>query len=104
MNLHDMTEQAYKNGYQKGYESGRKDAVEIPCKIGDVVWGIRNYKGIPTPQLGRVSEIFFVGSEMTLCIVVKSVCRGEWGKQVFATHKEAYAAAVRERRNDGSEG
>lgn len=99
MKQHDMTEQAYKNGYQKGYEAGRKDAVEVPCKIGDVVWGIRNYKGIPTPQMGSVSEMFFVGN-MKLCIVVKHVCRGEWGKQVFATHEEAYAAA-RERKYNG---
>ena len=28
MNEHDMTEQAYKNGYDKGYEDGKRDAVK----------------------------------------------------------------------------
>ena len=28
MNEHDMTEQAYKNGYDKGYEDGKRDTVK----------------------------------------------------------------------------
>lgn len=28
MKQHDITEQAYKNGYNKGYEDGKKDAVK----------------------------------------------------------------------------
>ena len=33
MKTHDMTEQAYKNGYAKGYEDGKKDAVPVVrCK------------------------------------------------------------------------
>lgn len=28
MNEHDMTEQAYKNGYDKGYEDGKRDALK----------------------------------------------------------------------------
>lgn len=29
MKNHDMTEQAYKNGYAKGYEDGKKDAESV---------------------------------------------------------------------------
>ena len=28
MNEHDIAEQAYKNGYDKGYEDGKRDAVK----------------------------------------------------------------------------
>ena len=61
----------------------------IPCKIGDTVWGLRKRNGIPTPTKGKVSEIFFVGTDMRLCIVVSKIIRGTWGVNVFATEDEA---------------
>jgi hypothetical protein len=67
------------------------DAVEVPCKIGDFVWAIRSFKGHKHPQRGIVSDMFFTRN-MKLQIVVKYVARGEWGKTVFATDKDAYAA------------
>ena len=67
------------------------DAVELPCKIGDFVWAIRSFQGHKHPQRGIVSDMFFT-KNMKLMIVVKYVARGEWGKTVFATDKEAYAA------------
>lgn len=67
------------------------DAVKLPCKIGDFVWAIRSYNGHKHPQRGVVSEMYFA-RDMKLQIVVKHVARGEWGKTVFATDKEAYAA------------
>lgn len=67
------------------------DAVEVPCKIGDFVWAIRSFKGHKHPQRGIVSDMYFIKG-MKLQIVVKYVARGEWGKTVFATDKEAYAA------------
>ena len=67
------------------------DAVELPCKIGDFVWAIRNYNGHKHPQRGIVSDMYF-SNDMRLQVVVKHVARGEWGKTVFATDKEAYAA------------
>lgn len=66
-----------------------KSIYYIPCKIGDTVWGLRRRNGIPIPIKGRVSEIFFVGSEMSLCITVAGVVRGSWGVNVFATEDEA---------------
>lgn len=39
MKQHDITEQAYKNGYAKGYEDGKKDAV----KHGRWVFGTANH-------------------------------------------------------------
>lgn len=61
----------------------------IPCKIGDTVWAIRNYKGSKLIQQGIVSEIFFVG-DMQLCIVVKNCIRGTWGITVFPSYEEAH--------------
>ena len=76
----------------------RVDAVEVPCKIGDFVWAIRSFHGHKHPQRGIVSDMFFT-KDMKLMIVVKYVARGEWGKTVFATDAEAYAA-IGERRTD----
>lgn len=66
------------------------DAVELPCKIGDYVWAIRNFKGHKHPQRGVVSDMYFT-RDMELSIVVKYVARGKWGETVFATDAEAYA-------------
>lgn len=67
------------------------DAIHIPCKIGQVVYGIRNYKGISSVQKGFVSEMFFT-KDMKLMIVVKHICRGEWLEKVFPTYESAEAA------------
>lgn len=74
------------------------DAVEVPCKIGDFVWAIRSFNGHKHPQRGIVSDMYFT-KDMKLQIVVKYVARGEWGKTVFATDTEAYAA-IGERRTE----
>ena len=73
--------------------------VEIPCKIGDFVWAIRNFKGKKHPQRGIVSDMYFA-NDMSLVIVVKHIARGKWGETVFATDKEAYAA-IGERKDNG---
>ena len=77
-------------------ETPSVDAVEVPCKIGDFVWAIRNFKGKKHPQRGIVSDMYF-SKDMSLQIVVKYVARGEWGKTVFATDEEVYAA-IKERK------
>lgn len=66
------------------------DVVELPCKIGDYVWAIRNFHGYKRPLRGVVSDMYFTRG-MELSIVVKYVARGKWGETVFATDKEAYA-------------
>ncbi len=60
-----------------------------PCKIGDTVFAIRNYHSTKKITSGTVSEMYFVGREMDLCIVVKNVSRGRWGKDVFPSYEEA---------------
>ena len=76
------------------------DAMVLPCRMGDRVWGISNYcKGRKVRQ-GVVREMFF-GEDMRLCICVKGVCRGEWGKNVFATKEAAGASLTME---GGAEG
>lgn len=69
--------------------------VPVPCRIGDVVYGIREYKGVPNVQKGFVSEMFFT-KDMKLMIVIKYVCRGYWLDRVFPTY-EAAEAAIREK-------
>ena len=81
-------------------ETPTVDAVELPCKIGDWVWAIRSYHGKKHPKRGIVSDMYF-SQDMRLQIVVKHIARGEWGKTVFATDKEAYAA-IGERKVNGT--
>ncbi len=74
------------------------DAVELPCRIGDEVWGLKTYRDVRIPKKGVVHQMYF-GDDMQLCISVKNVCRGLWGRNVFATREEA-EAAIGERRTD----
>ena len=62
---------------------------DIPCKIGDTVYAIRNYHSTKKVMQGKVTEMFFVGKEMKLCIVVHNIARGTWMKDVFPTKEEA---------------
>lgn len=66
-------------------------AVPLPCKIGDEVWGLKLYRDARIPKKGVVHQMYF-GEDMTLCICVKKVCRGQWGRNIFATREEAEAA------------
>lgn len=77
------------------------DAVAIHCKIGNTVWGIRRLSGGHVRAFqGTVSEMQFIGSEMRLSITARGVCRGEWGKTIFATQEEA-EEEIKRRDNDG---
>ena len=77
----------------KQYEDAEAEGrlVMLPCKIGDTVWVIRNYRGVNHPQLGEVSEMFF-DTDMALQIVVKHIGRGKFGEKVFCTKEEAEQA------------
>ena len=75
--------------YEDLEEQGK--LIELPCKIGDTVYGIRRWHGTKIAKAGTVSEMFYT-QEGKLMIVVKYVCRGHWGKQIFATLEEAEAA------------
>lgn len=68
--------------------------IALPCKIGDTVWGIRNYKGIEKAQEGKVYEMYFLPN-MSLSVKVKHICRGEFGKRIFKTKEEAEAAIAK---------
>lgn len=74
------------------------NVVEVPCRIGDHVWAIRNYKGHKHPQDGFVHEMYFT-DDMRLMIVIKHIARCEWGKEIFATREDAVAAIVGERKD-----
>jgi hypothetical protein len=70
------------------------DAIPMPCKMGDEVWGLRKNRYSLRPEKGIVHHMYF-GDDMRLCICVKNVCRGEWGKNVFATYEEAEEALAK---------
>ena len=69
----------------------------LPCKIGDTVWCIRNFRGHKQPQKGIVHEMYFT-KEMKLHIVVKYVGCGQWGEKIFPT-REAAEEALKEKEN-----
>ena len=70
-------------------EQGR--LIELPCKIGDTVYGIRRFHGDRIVKAGTVSEMFY-NQNMKLIIVIKNLCRGFWGENIFGTKEEAEAA------------
>ena len=66
------------------------DRLSLPCKVGDEVWAIRSYSNSNKAiKKGIVSEMYYIDESMRLCIVVKGVARGEWGKVVFPTYESA---------------
>lgn len=71
--------------------------IKLPCRIGDWVWIVRNYKGVIKPTHGRVKAMFFT-NDMKLRIAVRNIGQGEWGKDIFETQEEASAAIVARRR------
>lgn len=73
----------------------QKRMLEIPCAIGDEVYGIRLFHSISRIRNGIVSDMY-VTKEGKLQIVVKNVCRGSWGEKIFGTY-EAAEAALKER-------
>lgn len=73
--------------------------IEIPCRVGDMVWGIFRGGGNPRPKQGRVGEIYFSDSDMIPAIRVGKVCIGHWGKNVFGTEEEAWEAVGREKKS-----
>jgi hypothetical protein len=82
------------------HEAPTVDAVEVPCKVGDLVWGIKKFNRGQKAIQSVVTQMYF-GDEMRLGIVVKGVCHGEWGKNVFATEEEALAKMDGERKDNG---
>ena len=67
-------------------------SIALPCRVGDLVWGIRRSCHAPMVAEGPVTEMYFADRDMRLGIRVRGVCVGEWGKTVFATRSEAEAA------------
>lgn len=101
----DMDEETYE-GYQKILdklahyedleEAGR--LIELPCKIGDAVYGIRRYHSERKVQSGVVSEMYF-SQKNRLIIVIKHIGRGYWGESIFGSFEEA-EAALKERESE----
>jgi len=77
--------------YEDAEEQGM--LLPLPCKCGDVLWGIKVYKGYLMAQQGIVREMFFT-KKMELIIVVERICRGEFGKKIFRTKAETEQAIL----------
>lgn len=75
--------------YEDLEEAGR--LIELPCKIGDTVYGIRRYHSERKVQSGVVSEMYF-SQKNRLIIVIKNIGRGYWGESIFGSSEEAEAA------------
>lgn len=82
--------------YEDLAEAGR--LIELPCKIGDIAYGIRRYQGVRKVQSGVVSEMYF-SQKNRLIIVIKHICRGYWGENIFGSQEEA-EAALKERESE----
>lgn len=72
------------------YEDAAQEGRVVPCKIGDTVWVVANYRGSKTIKQGVVSQMFFLAN-MRLCICAQGIRRGEWGKVIFPTREAAEA-------------
>lgn len=102
LDMDEKTYEGYRNildklaHYEDLEEAGR--LIELPCKIGDTVYGIRRYHGIRIVQSGIVSEMYF-SQENRLIIVINHICRGYWGENIFGSFKEA-KAALKERESE----
>ena len=62
--------------------------IDIPCRVGDTVWGICKAGGKKVALCGKVTEIYFSDPDMKPAIRVHRVCTGHWGDNVFATEQE----------------
>lgn len=63
----------------------------LPCRIGDKVWAIRKYNGVPHAREGIVGDMSYT-NDMRLSISVRGVARGLWGEKVFATQEDCERA------------
>ena len=83
--------------YEDLEEQGR--LIELPCKIGDKVYGVRRFHSEGDERFrvlseiccGVVSEMYFT-SQNRLQILIENVCCGYWGENIFGTLEEAEAA------------
>lgn len=71
--------------------------IDIPCRVGDTVWGICRRGGNRAVRSGKVKDIYFSDSDMIPAIRVNNVCCGHWEKNVFGTEQEAWEAIERDR-------
>lgn len=85
--IYEICEDLYNAGYRKRSEN----VIELPCRIGDKVWAIRKYNGIPHAREGIVGDMSYL-HDMRLSISVRGVARGVWGEKVFATQEECERA------------
>ena len=70
----------------------------LPCKIGGTAYGIRNYNRKKRVEEGKVSGMLFT-DDMRLLIVIKHICRGVAGEDIFFTREDAEKALAAKKEN-----
>lgn len=79
-------------------EDGR--VIELPCKPGDTVfirrYSLSEHKNIIVEARCAAVKVFGVGFQVDSIPSAGMICKGEWGRQTFAT-RSAAAQALKER-------
>ena len=72
-------------------------AYELPCRIGDTVYALRQWHGTWVVHPGIVYEMVHQKNESgeELVIAVRGICRGLWGDKIFGTIEDAEKALER---------
>lgn len=65
--------------------------IEVPCKIGQTAWIIRNFKGTIRPYAGTIDALN-INKDMQLIVNVKYLGCGLWGEKVFPSEAAALEA------------
>lgn len=77
------------------YFKDKSSFIEVPCKIGDTAWCIRNYKNQGARRISGVIDGLWISKDMQLIVNVKHIGYGIWGERIFPT-EEAALAAIKE--------
>jgi len=77
-------------------------SVELPCKVGDTVWCLRDFKGHLRITHGPVHKIVLDGDGVEIIVIrnCRIIHNGYFGKTVFRTEREARKSLERGAQND----
>ena len=87
LNDHPEHDRLWVMGVYEAISSAEVQGVELPLKIGDEAYILRNYKGHKEPRRGIVTEIY-VTQDMKPVYIVRGAGRGLYGDKVFKTKEE----------------
>ena len=74
-------------------------AINVPLKIGDIAWGIRNFHGHFKPVKGYISNAT-IKKDLRVLYEIKYVCRGYFGEKIFKAKEDAEAEIAKMEKNN----